>query len=360
MEHPSGSAFYHQSGGTSFKPKFHILFPFSFLFPLPKISASPKAEEKLLICITPCPKSPSPIPELSCSSATFLTKELLFRPCPSSAGQRAGCCPEPLWNWARDGPTPPQWSSVPQVWPSAAWGGKNKSLRRGLLIYRAFKHFKGQKRSFSKSSNCPKMSPKSVPAPWPCCGLMLSQLIQGNPALRAKEGAKGIPGIPLCCCSQVGNHLPEELEMIHTGNAHPQTRLHSFQGFWAWKLCRIHCSHRATPQLFPPLQSPQVMNTLVPAPQNKKQLYSEIAENSMKSIFSSMTPWKEDLQINLCSHDEHNWIKKAAFPPECWQVIPKSEWERDWLHELVTLPQTTPDQLLGCRAQLFNVPRKWK
>lgn len=49
------------------------------------------------------------------------------------------------------------------------------------------------------------------------------------------------------------------------------------------------------------------MKFLLPAPQKKqKQLYSEIAENSMKSIFTSMKPWKEDLQINLCAHDEKN------------------------------------------------------
>lgn len=152
---------------------FHFHFHFSFHF-LPKISGSPKAEEKLLICITPHHKNPSAISELSCSCAGI--KTLLFGPCPSSAVQRAGCCPGPLWNWARDDPTPPQWSGVPQVSPSVAWGGENKSLRKDLLIYRAFKHFKGQKGSFSKSSNCPKMSP----APWPCWGLMLSQLTQGT------------------------------------------------------------------------------------------------------------------------------------------------------------------------------------
>lgn len=83
MEDPSGSAFYHQHvaahytnlGASPSSPNFTFYSHFHFCFHfLPTISGSPKAEEKLLICITPCQKSLSPIPELSCSYATFLTK----------------------------------------------------------------------------------------------------------------------------------------------------------------------------------------------------------------------------------------------------------------------------------------------
>lgn len=72
--------------------------------------------------------------ELSSSSVqhSWLNKTL-FRPCPSSAGQRVGCYQVPRWSWARDGPAHLQWSAVPQVWPSAAWE-RNQSVHKAVMI----------------------------------------------------------------------------------------------------------------------------------------------------------------------------------------------------------------------------------
>lgn len=60
-EDPSGSARYHQSESISLSPNFTFYFHSHFHF-LPKIPGSPKAEEKLLLCITPCQRKPSTHP----------------------------------------------------------------------------------------------------------------------------------------------------------------------------------------------------------------------------------------------------------------------------------------------------------